>query len=490
MQNYLVKISQLFRREIDQSYLFYAGIWGIISGVALAYLASDLSLWWVLVVVLVMAVIYWRLKLASLLLTLILAIGVMIGWWRGSAIFHNLRLFEQHFGQTVEISGTVLDDVAVADSGMRSIRLSNLSLNEQSVAGKILISTRQSALIERGDMLMVHGKLEPSIGSYVALIRQVESLAVTNFGDPPTKLRDWLATRLARFLPSQQLNFVGAILLGKRQSVDRELSQNIRIVGLSHMIVASGLHLMIITNLVRKLFHRFSRRVELFGSLAVATMFALMAGLTASMMRALMTLTLSLGAWYYGRKFSGGWLISLLVAVSLLINPLHLLGDLSWWLSYGAFFGVLVAAPIVKEFFFGDKKLSSMADLILSVVVVQIVVSPILLTSFGNLSLIAIIANLLVVPCLVPLMTLAGVLILMADFGLLAQVVNYPLQLLNNYILGAVELLAGVPLASIDVTISSAGVLVIVVTMLLALILMFRCNQKSISGRLKINMIQ
>lgn len=225
------------------------------------------------------------------------------------------------------------------------------------------------------------------------------------------------------------------------------MNQQIRTVGLSHIVVASGLHLMIVVGLVRPLFAKISRRWQWFGSLAVAALFGLTAGLSASMTRALAALAVLLTTWFYGRSISGWRLIILLVATSLLVNPLHLSGDLSWWLSYGAFFGVIVAVPAVQNYLFGDKKLGPISRLLLAVVVVQLVVAPILLVGFGELSLIAPLSNLLVVPLLVLLMWLAGLVIVLANLTPLAWLVAYPLQLISSYILNVMRVLAQFPRA-------------------------------------------
>ena len=111
--------------------------------------------------------------------------------------------------------------------------------------------------------------------------------------------------------------------------------------------------------------------------------------------------------------------------------------------------------PAVQDYLFGDKKLNSISQLLLAVVVVQMVVAPILLISFGELSLIAPLSNLLVVPFLVMLMWLAGLVIMFADLAPLAWLVAYPLQLLSHYILSVMQLLAQFPRALIKLNLTN-----------------------------------
>lgn len=439
-------------QPLDKSWLVYAGLLGVILGVVLE-LVWPINVKW-LVMLMVILALFWR-KSSLVRLVLILTIGVMIGSWRARAVFERASQYQLWFGQTVELSGRLVDDVSITESGNRLLKLTEVKINQQSMVGNVMISTRQKLAIARGDYLIAFGDLEAGIGKYQAKLNRLQSIEVVSKNDAATGLRDWLERRLRKFISGERADLISAIVLGKRANLRRNIHQQIRTVGLSHIVVASGLHLMIMVGLFKSLFARISRRWQLFGSLAVATVFGLTAGLSASMMRALAALAVLLATWFYGRKISGWRLIILLVSASLLINPLHLSGDLSWWLSYGAFFGVLVAVPAVQNYLFGDKKLNTISQLLLAVLVVQVVVAPILLVGFGELSLISPLANLLVVPLLVLLMWLAGLVIMLADLSFLAWLMAYPLQLISSYILNVMQILAQFPRALVKLNLNN-----------------------------------
>ncbi len=438
--------------QLDKSWLFYGALVGIILAIGVE-LTHPLNYWW-LGALLIVAMLGCR-KSVTMRLILALAVGLLIGSWRAREVFNQANRYQLHFNTEVELSGRLMDDITASQSGNRLLRLGEIKLNQQAMVGEVLASTRQKMTLRRGDYVIMTGKLEPGVGKYRAKVSHLKSIEAIDGGDVATGLRDWLEQRLRRFVSGERAELISAIVLGKRSKISRELSQQIRTVGLSHIVVASGLHLMIVVGLVRPFFGKISRRWEVGGALAVASLFGLTAGLSASMTRALMALVVLLITWFYGRKTTGWRVVILLVATSLLINPLHLCGDLSWWLSYGAFFSVLVAVPAVQDYLFGDKKLNSISQLLLAVVVVQIVVAPILLVSFGELSLIAPLSNLLVVPFLVALMWLAGLVIIFADLTPLAWLLAYPLQLLSYYILSVMQFLAQFPRALIKLNLTN-----------------------------------
>lgn len=470
------KIRHFLNQKLDKSWSVYGGLWGVIIGVAAEFVGQvGVSwLWWlVLVIFTVIGLIFIKKSLARVLLAVVL--GLIIGQMRAAAVFGEVANYQTKVGQVVEISGRLFDDATFSQSGALTLRLSSIRLDGKPMLGKILVTTRQKLAVMRGDEIVVVGKLKAGEFGYDALIDEIQSIEVLGLGDPMTKARDWLDGRLRAYLPSEQADLVSAILLGKRSTIEASANRQIRVVGLSHIVVASGMHLVIVVAVFRKIFAKISRRAELFGALFGALMFALMAGLTASMVRALMAMVLVMSAWYVGRKISAWRVLSVLIAVSLLLNPLHLNGDLSWWLSYGAFFAVMVAVPTAEAFFFGDQKLGKVKRLVLAVVIVQLVLMPILLASFGELSLISVLANLLVVPLILPLMWLASLVVVLADLAPLAWLMAYPLQLIMHYILGVIEFLAEVPLAMIKINASPVQV-VIITSVLTLFIVMMSCR--------------
>lgn len=440
--------------KLDKSWLVYTCLIGVLIGVGfgLAGYRPGLAVcmlligWW-----LVGRIMDLNKKLIQLGLWLV--VGMIIGWWRAALVFNQLMEYQSSFGQLVTIEGIVIDDTTMMYGG-QSLKLSQIKLNQQSLPGRVLVSASTNVEIKRGDVVIVRGKLELGLPGYQASLRRLVSLERRASGAWSTMWRDALIERLDLFLSRRVSQLVRAIVFGQKTVLERELSDQIRTVGLSHIVVASGLHLMMIVGFSKRLLTKISRRWQVIGAWLTGMVFAMMAGLTASMVRALMAMSLGLVTWFVGRKLTGWRLILLLLAISLMFNPLAVRGDWSWWLSYSAFFGLLVALPVVEQFWFGDCRLNWLAKTSLAAVVIQIMVAPVLIVGFGHVLLIGVLSNLLIVPLLPIIMLLAISVVVLAPWSSLASLVASCLSWLIELILGLINLLSQLPLASLKLDLS------------------------------------
>ena len=165
-------------------------------------------------------------------------------------------------------------------------------------------------------------------------------------------------------------------------------------------MVASGYNLTILVLFVRRIFENKNRRMALLISLASTTFFMLMIGLSASMLRAGLVSTLGLFLWYYGRLSRPYSLLLFVASLTLIINPNNML-DLSWQLSFAAFFGVLILSPLIHDFLIPKKyKTNIFFQLFIETLSAQIMTVPIIALYFGTFSFISIITNMVILPLL------------------------------------------------------------------------------------------
>jgi len=196
------------------------------------------------------------------------------------------------------------------------------------------------------------------------------------------------------------------------------------------------------------------------------------------MSRAGLVSGLSLAAWYYGRKFHPIVLLFLAIAATLLINPSYAWGDLGWQLSFAAFAGVMIVAPLMHRYLFGDKKPGMIRQILGETVSAQLATAPILIASFGQLSNVAIISNLLVLP-LVPF---AMLLTFIAGVGSLvvpaiAGFVGMPATWLLHYMVSVAEYLASLPWAMSVVQLPWWGVVLCYVVIIGVCLYMWRVTK-------------
>lgn len=211
--------------------------------------------------------------------------------------------------------------------------------------------------------------------------------------------RDNYKTQIDLNIGSPEAKLGIAYLLGIKDGLPETLSQNLRAIGLAHIVVASGTHLSILIDVTRKVFGRISRRVGLVSTLILIILFMSLIGFTPSILRAGIVAILSLIAWYVGRKFESWRIILLAATITLLINP-GFLENLGWQMSFASFAGVMVLAPKIQRFCYGKAKPPFVGSVIITTVAATLATLPITLYHFGSFSLLAIAANLLILPTL------------------------------------------------------------------------------------------
>lgn len=224
-------------------------------------------------------------------------------------------------------------------------------------------------------------------------------------------VRDWFLTRLRRAIPEPEAGLGIAYLLGVKDYLSKTLSEDIKAVGLAHIVVASGTHLSILVDIVKKIFSRISRFAILFFSEFFVVFFMMMIGWTPSILRAGIMCSLNLFLWYIGRRIAPWRIILQTAVITLIINPTFLV-NLGWLLSFASFSGIMLICPLITKFFYGRDKPNFLVNMILATVSSTFLTLPITLYFFGSFSLISVVANLLILPtlpCVMGLTFCAGV---------------------------------------------------------------------------------
>jgi competence protein ComEC len=251
------------------------------------------------------------------------------------------------------------------------------------------------------------------------------------------------------------------------------------------------------------------------------------------MTRAAMVAGLSLLAWYYGRKFHPVVLILLVAAITALINPYYVWGDAGWYMSFSAFAGVIMLAPLIQDYFFGRESASSskpsktasrrvftvestaksrtpserktraadvfessevsaaftgrvkslftnIRQIFIETTSAQILTAPIIAIFLGQFAPYGLLANLLVLP-IVPLTMLltfiAGVVAWIAPP--VAEIVAWPAQKLLDYIIWVSQQVSQLPNAAQTVHLGIFGFIAAIGLIILAMVYMQRRTKHS-----------
>ena len=197
-------------------------------------------------------------------------------------------------------------------------------------------------------------------------------------------------------------------------------------------------------------------------------------------MRAAIISTLSLGAWYYGKNLKPLLLILLTAALTALWNPLYIWSDIGWYLSFTAFFGVMILGPLVRKRLFKGQHKGIIGELVMETLSAQIMTLPIVLFIFKTSSFIALPANVLVVP-LIPLAMLLSFIAGLAGMLIppLAGWFSFPARYILTYLLDMATLFSRVPNMKFMVTVSLTAMLIMYGAILFILITLWQKNNQS-----------
>ncbi len=370
--------------------------------------------------------------------------GLLIGLGYGAAALGDRSAYVYFIGQPVTVVGRVKEDPSLNSSRQLSLQLDEIKIEGQVLPGTMLVSV-SSGDIKRGDYVTVRSTMRPGFGSFPASMGRATIISIKRPvpGDVGRVVRDWFADEVRSVIPEPQASLGVGFLTGQKSALPEDLSESLQIAGLTHIVVASGYNLTILVRMARRLFVRVSKYLAALSSGIMITLFMAITGLSPSMTRAGLVSGLSLLSWYYGHRFHPFVLLPFAAAITVAIQPSYVWGDLGWQLSFSAFAGVMIVAPLLQRYFFGEKEPGVLRQILGETISAHAVTVPLIATSFGVLSNVAVVANLLVVP-LVPLaMLLTFISGLWAIFEIpLAWLIATPTHWLLSYMTHAATYLS------------------------------------------------
>ncbi len=274
-------------------------------------------------------------------------------------------------------------------------------------------------------------------------------------------LKQGFLRNLKKVLGEPHAALAGGLVVGDKSALGKDLIDDFRKAGLIHIVVLSGYNITIVADSIRRVLAFLPRNLGIIlGGLGILV-FGILVGGGATVVRSCVMAIIALTAILLRKDYNVGKALFVAGALMLVQNPLILLYDPSFQLSFLATLGLLLlSSPIEKKLGFITEKLG-IRGLIASTLATQIFVSPYILYMMGQLSIIGIIVNILVLPIIPATMlfvTLAGI---SGFFFLpLAQIFGYISHILLSYELIVVRFFAHLPFASINLPQFSSWVVI------------------------------
>lgn len=226
-------------------------------------------------------------------------------------------------------------------------------------------------------------------------IIQKKSRSYSRYGQFLTDLRGRIAGIL-EVAAGEDAGIYQAMLLGEKSSLDEEVKLRYQMAGMVHILAISGLHISVLGMGLFSLLKKFSLGNGLAGFLALSVIlqYGMLTGGSVSAMRAVCMFVLAIGARILGRSYD---LLTALAASAILLlldTPAYLYSS-SFLLSFGAVAGLGIVAPALNRLVKSDR---AWVKTLLSSLAVQFTTLPVLLRMYGEVSVLGIILNLVVLP--------------------------------------------------------------------------------------------
>jgi competence protein ComEC len=254
-------------------------------------------------------------------------------------------------------------------------------------------------------------------------------------------------------LPEPNASLASGIVIGGKSGLGTDLEQAFIAAGLVQIVVLSGYNVMIVAEAAMLAIGalRLSRKWAALAGAVAVIVFVLIAGASSTALRAAFMALIALCARATGRSYAASRALLVAVFLMLLWNPLLLAYDPGFDLSVAATAGLIWLSPLVERKLTKIKSESWRAG-IATTLAAQIAVWPLLLYDTGNLSLVAVPANILampVVPLAMAASAFAGASGMLLGHG--AYVLALPAYLLTEYLITLARFASSLPPAGIVV---------------------------------------
>lgn len=414
----------------------------------------------------------WRYFVQEGVYTAMVVCGValLFGVWRMDFAWSSVGASPLAYsvGETIELTGTVVREPEQRER--------SLQLYVQTDTDLVLVSADRYETVRYGDVVLVEGKLKrpeefvTDLGrtfnypGYL-LARGVEytvsfpTVTVLGSGQGNIVISNLLrfkqafVTRLSQVLPEPQHGLGVGLLLGVTAGLGEDIEASFRTSGIIHIVVLSGYNVMlVVTFIMYVVAFALPPRPRLVVGVMAIIAFACLVGLSATVLRASIMAVLFLITQTFGRTYIVLRGLLLAGVIMIVINPYLLVFDVGFQLSFIATLGLILVSPQFETILDIVPKNFKCKEFLIATVATQIAVLPLLLYQIGQLSLIAVIVNVLVLP-MVPIAMLltfiTGVATMLWPF--LGSILVFPTYLSLEYILFLAQFFASVPLAAVVV---------------------------------------
>jgi competence protein ComEC len=392
--------------------------------------------------------------------------------------------FYNDTGKFHTVEGVIIEPPDLRDTYTQLILQASQIQQEEAgpsipVSGKLLTRVKPGETWRYGDKLRLTGKLTTPMeneefsyqdylarkGIYSHMVDAVPDLLLQDQGNPVRAgiyhLKERALTLIYQIYPDPEASLLAGILLGVEKGIPAPVRKAFDKTGTSHIIAISGFNMTIIAGLFAGSFGRIlGPRKGALAAVVGISIYTVLVGANAAVVRSAIMGGLSIFARQVGRRQHGLNTLALTAAVMALFNPM-ILGDHGFQLSVAATLGLILYAQVFSEGFkslmarwlseaTADRVTRPVGEYVLFTLAAQLVTLPVMAYHFNRISLVALIANPLILPAQPPVMILGGLAVLLGlVYYPLGQLAGYLALPFVTYTIHLVELFAGIPMGEL-----------------------------------------
>lgn len=368
--------------------------------------------------------------------------------------------------QAVALSGIITLE---PDEREESTRLT-LAVEEaggEPAAGRVLIFVPRYPVYEYGQKLRVKGKLQTpenfadfDYQNYLARYGVYSTMyqppiEVIGSGGNPVMAgllagKKRLVNSIERLIPEPEAGFALGILLGQQAAVGEATQNAFRASGTMHVMAVSGYNITIVASLLIAASRRAGRRWSFLIAIIGIGAFVLITGASASVVRAALMGGLVLLSQQTGRVSSVRNVLVAAAVIMVAINPLVLRFDIGFQLSFLAVVGLVYVGPRLEKFLTRVPKALLLRESLTATLSANAMTLPITLVYFGQISPLAPLINVILLPSIPIAMGMSFVTALVGLLDpILGQLATYPTWLILTYGIKVVKWGASLPGATL-----------------------------------------
>ena len=237
-------------------------------------------------------------------------------------------------------------------------------------------------------------------------------------GNPFVKLaqmREREIKRIDRVYIGTTGSFTKALIFGEQSDIPEEMYNQFKKLGIVHILALSGMQVGLIAAMLMHIFLRIglTRSQTYFLLVCLLPLYAVITGMSASIIRACMMATIYMFGRFIGIRLSAFKTITICLLGYILIDPFQVF-QIGFQLSFLLSYGLIISVKILHK-----SPQSPVVSLLVITAICQLISTPIILYYFYEISLISFLSNLLYVPLFTYVLfpaTIIGYLLVIFEF--------------------------------------------------------------------------